>query len=132
MIKYFFAASSIVLASPLLSSPAAASPSWTDIGRAMLPSYGNAELYIDRNAPKPGAMTTGQLHAVLDQPWEDPNASGAFKDIYFRVLADCRDGMVAVQPSWPDGPDESSVPKSALRRPAAGTTDEKLLQAYCR
>jgi hypothetical protein len=68
---------------------------------------------------------------VLDQAWEDPNDSGAYRDIYFRTLADCRDGTFALEPSWPEGPDEGSVPKRDLRRPAAGTAGALLLRAYC-
>lgn len=131
MIKRLLIASSMLVASPLIAGGAAAASPWSDIGRASLPAYGTAELYVSR-AAAPSGMMSGQLHAVLDQAWEDPDASGAYRDIYFRVLADCRDGTIAVQPSWPNGPDESSVPASALERPAPGTMQQRLLTVYCR
>lgn len=131
MIKRLLVASSI-LVSPLFAAAAGAGPAWTSIGKDRLPTYGPAELYIEKAQSRPGsARVSGQLHAILDEPWIDPNASGAYRDIYFLVLADCRDRTVAIMPTWPDGPDESSVPASALKEPAAGTPNAKLLQAYC-
>lgn len=131
MIKRLLVASSI-LVSPLLASAAGAGPSWISIGKDLLPTYGSAELYIDKPESKPGSpRVSGQLHAILDQPWIDPNASGAYRDIYFSVLADCRDRTVAIMPTWPEGFDESSVPVSDLKQPAAGSANAKLLRAYC-
>ena len=131
MIKRLLVASSI-FASSLLAQSAIAGPSWTSIGKDRLPTYGSAELYIDKAKSEPGSSrVSGQLHAILDEPWIDPNASGAYRDIYFSVLADCRDGTVAIMPTWPEGPDESSVPASELKQPAAGTANAKLLRAYC-
>lgn len=131
MIKRLLVASSI-LVSPLLAAAAIAGPSWTSIGKDRLPTYGAAELLIDKAESKPGSpRVSGQLHAILEEPWIDPNASGAYRDIYFSVLADCRDRTVAIMPTWPEGPDESSVPPRELKQPAAGTANAKLLQAYC-
>lgn len=121
-----------MLVSALFSGAAVAGPSWTSIGKDQLPNYGSAELFIDKANPEPRSQRiSGQLHAVLDQPWIDPNASGAYRDIYFSVLADCRERTIAIMPTWPEGPDESSVPASDLKQPAAGTANAKLLQAYC-
>ncbi|HYX47431.1 MAG TPA: hypothetical protein VE820_11500 [Sphingomicrobium sp.] len=125
MIKY-------LLTALLIAAPAAAAPSWIDIGKDQLTTYGPAELYVGKLAKQGDHMMTGEIHAVLDDPWQDPNGSGSFRDIYFRVLADCRDGTIAVHPSWPEGPDEASISIRDLKRPAPGGATEKLLKAYCR
>ena len=129
MIKRLLVASSLILASSLPA--AAAAPNWTAVGTGQLPSYGNAQLFIEKRAAKHPDMMTGQLHAVLAEPWEDPNGSGFYRDIYFRVLANCRDGTFAFQPTWPDGPDVTGIRTNELRRPIAGSTDDKLLKAVC-
>ena len=131
MIKRSLVLSSILLSSPFLTSPASAAPSWTNIGKEQLATYGSAELYIGKPARK-GDLTSGELHASLDNPWNNPDGSGAFRDIYFRVLADCQAGTIAVHSTWPDGPDESSISARDLKRPAPGSSDERLLKAYCR
>ena len=132
MSKTLSIASSVILASALLAVPAAAAPPWSDIGKDQLATYGSAELFVGKLARQGDHMMSGELHAVLDDPWHDPNDSGSFSDIYFRVLADCRDGTVAVHPTWPEGPDEASVSARDLKRPMPGSADEKLLRAYCR
>ena len=129
MIKRVFVASAVVLAS--LAAPAAAGPSWTALGKAQLPSYGNAQIFIDRSSASPPGMMAGQLHAVLDEPWMDPNASGSYRDIYFRVLANCRAGTFALQPTWPVGPDEMSIHQRDLRRPVPGSAEDRLMRAVC-
>jgi hypothetical protein len=131
MIKRLLVASSIVLASPFRAGPAAAAPSWSDIGKGQLATYGSAELYVGKLARK-GDLTSGELHASLDDPWNNPDGSGAFRDIYFRVLADCEAGTIAVHSTWPEGPDESSISARDLKRPAPGSSEERLLKAYCR
>jgi hypothetical protein len=131
MIKRLLVASSILLGSSLLAGPAAAAPSWIDIGKEQLATYGSAELYVGKLARK-GGLTSGELHASLDDPWNNPDGSGAFRDIYFRVLADCPAGTIAVHSTWPDGPDESSISIRDLKHPAPGSSDERLLKAYCR
>ena len=131
MIKRLLVASSI-LASLLLTRPAAAgAPSWTSIGKDQLATYGSADLYVGKLARKGDHMMSGELHASLDNPWNNPNGSGSYRDIYFRVLADCAAGTIAVHSTWPEGPDESSISARDLRRPA-GSSDERLLRAYCR
>ena len=131
MIKTLLAASSVILVSVLLTDPAAAGPSWTAIGKGQLPRYGNAELFIDKAADKRPGYVAGQLHAVLDEPWNDPDASGTYRDIYFHVLANCRDGLVAVQPTWPEESNTISIRDKDLQRPPAGSASDKLLKAYC-
>lgn len=132
MIKRLLVASAILLASPLLAGPALAGPSWTSIGKDQLATYGPAELSVGKLTRTDGAMVSGELHASLDDPWSNPDGSGSFRDIYFRVLADCQAGTIAVHPSWPEGPDESSISVRDLKHPAPGSSDERLLKAYCR
>ena len=124
--------SSAFLASALFADPASAGTPWTDIGKDQLATYGPAELFVGKLARQGDHMVSGELHAVLDDPWHDPNDSGSFSEIYFRVLADCRGGTVAVHSTWPEGPDETSISARDLRRPAPGTSDERLLKVYCR
>jgi len=131
MIKRVFLASSIVLASPMFAGPAAAAHNWTAIGQASLPSYGNAELFLDKGTSKHPGMISGQLHAVLAQPWEDPKQPGFYRDIYFRLLANCSAGTFALQPTWPEGPDVTAIRIDQLRRPAAGSADAMLLKTVC-
>jgi hypothetical protein len=131
MIKRLLLTSATILASPLLGGSAAAAPAWSDIGPDLLPTYGHAELYVGNIARQGDHMVAGELHAVLDAPWFDPNDSGSYRDIYFRVLADCRDGTVAIHANWPEGPDEASVSPRDLRRPPPGSPNAKLLRAYC-
>ena len=131
MIKSLLATSPIVLAFVLLGSPAAASPKWVDIGKGQLPTFGAGELYIGGLLRNPSGIVTGQLHAVLDEDWQDPLQPAAFRDIYFRVMADCRNGTVAFHSTWPDGPDESGIDRSDLRPPSPGSVDEKLLKVSC-
>jgi len=131
MIKRVLLASAIVLASPLLAGPVAAAHNWAAIGQALLPSYGNAELFLDKRTTKRPEIMTGQLHAVLAGPWMDPKGSGYYRDVYFRLLANCRDGTFALQPTWPEGPDVTEIRDKELRRPLAGSTDDKLLKAVC-
>jgi hypothetical protein len=129
MIKRSLVASSLIVLSSL---PAvAAAPNWTAVGMAQLPSYGNAQLFIDKGTGNRPGMMRGQLHAVLAGPWEDPKGSGYYRDIYFRLLANCRDGTFALQPTWPEGPDATAIRANELRRPVAGSTDDKLLKAVC-
>lgn len=130
MIKTLLASSTLIAAA-LLAGPAAAAPSWSDIGKDQLATYGMAELYIGKITRSGDHRVTGELHARLDTPWEDPNASGAYNDIYFKVLADCSEQTVGIMPTWPDGPDEPGVPSSYLRRPVPGSVSAKLLKAYC-
>lgn len=131
MIKRLLLAS-IVVASPMLFGPlAAARPNWTAVGQGQLALYGNAQLFIEKRAAKHPDMMTGQLHAVLAGPWEDPKGSGYYRDIYFRLLANCREGTFALQPTWPDGPDVTQIRDKELRRPVAESTDDKLLKALC-
>jgi hypothetical protein len=124
--------SSTFLAAALFAGPASAGPPWSDIGKDQLANYGSAELFIGKLARQGDHMVSGELHAVLDDPWHDPNDSGSFSDIYFRVLADCRGGTVAVHPAWPEGPDEASISARDLKRPTPGSSEERLLKAYCR
>lgn len=132
MIKTLPAASWIILASPLLAGSAAAGPSWTHIGKGQLPRYGSAELYFgNAAAQRSGDIRSGELHAVLDEPWVNPDASGSYRDIYFRVRANCRDRTIAVQPTWPDSPSSPSVRDRDMQRPGVGSGNEKLLKAYC-
>jgi hypothetical protein len=131
MIKRLFVGSSLIFASLSLAVPAAAGPNWTAVGKAELPRYGDAQLFIDKAAPKRAGFVSGQLHAVLDRPWNNPDASGSYSDIYFRMLANCRDGTVAVQPTWPDESDTTSIRDKDLQRPPAGSASEKLLRAVC-
>lgn len=131
MIKALLASSSIALAAALLAGPAVAAPAWTDIGKDQLPGYGAAQLYVGHIARERDGKMAGQLRAVLDTPWSDPRTPGTYDDIYFKVLADCRAGTVGVMPSWPEGPDEASVPDRDLQRPAPGSAKAKLLRAYC-
>jgi hypothetical protein len=132
MIKRVLLASSIVLASPLLAGPAAAAhPNWTAIGQAMLPTYGNAQLFLDKGAAKRPDMASGQLRAVLAAPWMDPKGSGYYNEVDFRLLANCREGTFALQPTWPEGPDVTGIRDKELRRPLAGSADDKLLKAVC-
>jgi|SRR5690242_10361637 len=132
MIKRLLFASAIVLASPLLAGPsAAAHPTWTAIGQAMLPTYGNAQLFLDRGTAKRPDMMKGQLHALLAAPWMDPKGSGYFRDIYFRLLANCRDGTFALQPTWPEGPDVTEIRDKELRRPVPGSANAMLLKTVC-
>jgi hypothetical protein len=131
MIKRLLFASSVILASPMLAGPASAGPNWTAIGKAELPSYGNAQLFIDPTPRPNGQMLSGQLRAVLDEPWNDPIVPGSYRDIYFRVLADCGARTIAIMPTWPEGPDKTSVPLQNLKRPVPGSADAMLLHAYC-
>lgn len=131
MIKRLIVAS-MLLAPPLVAGSAAAGPSWTSIGKGQLPRYGNAELSIHKAPAKNAAyIMSGELHAVLDTPWVDPDASGSYRDIYFRVKANCRDGTIVVQPTWPEEPNAPSIRDSDLQRPVPGTGNERLLKAYC-
>jgi len=130
MIKRIIAPASLLLASALLSGPAAAAR-WVDIGKAQLPSFGTGELYISGVERDSSGMVRARLHEVLDRVWEDPIQDGFFRDAYFRMLADCRNGTIAVHSTWPEGPDELSIPTDDLRRPAPGSVDSKLLQVSC-
>ena len=131
MIKRLLLAS-MVVASPLLFGQAVAGrPNWTAVGQAQLPSYGNAQLFIDKGVAKRPDMATGQLHAVLAGPWQDPMGSGYYRDIYFRLLANCRERTFALQPTWPDGPDTTEIKLKELRRPVAGSANDMLLKAVC-
>ena len=132
MIRRLLVASSIVLASPFLAGPAAAAPPWSAIGQEQLATYGSADLYVGKLALTGDHMMSGELHAVLDKAWNNPDASGSFRDIYFRVLADCQAGTIAVHSTSPEGPDEFSINARDLKRPAPGSSDERLLKAYCR
>ena len=129
MIKRLLVASTFILVSSLPA--AAAAPSWTAIGPAQLPTYGSAQLFIDKGTMKRPDMVSGQLHAVLAQPWMDKMATGYYRDIYFRLLANRRDGTFALQPTWPEGPDVTEIRDKDLRRPLAGSADDKLLKAVC-
>src|SRR5690242_18432774 len=132
MIKRLLLASSIVLASPLLAGPAsAARPNWTAVGQAQLPAYGNAQLFLNRGTDKRPDIMAGQLHAQLAAPWMDPKGSGYYRDIYFRLLANCRERTFALQPTWPEGPDVTGIKLKELRRPVAGSADDMLLKAVC-
>lgn len=131
MIKTLLTASSIILALPLLAGPAAAGASWTSVGKAQLPTFGSAQIYLDRAAEKRPGMRAGKLRAVLDEPWQNPDASGFFDEVEFRVLANCQAGTFALQPTWPEGPDTTAIRERDLKRPALGSTNEKLLKAVC-
>lgn len=131
MIKTVLVASSFVLASPLmLASPAAAGPSWTSIGKGNLPRYGSGELFIGKLARHRDGVS-GELHAVLDEPWINPDASGSYRDIYFRVRANCAAGTLAVQPTYPESPEDPTIEDKDMRRPPPGSPSAALLRAYC-
>jgi hypothetical protein len=130
MIKRIITPASLLLASALLPGTAAAAP-WRDIGKAQMPSFGTGELYITGVERDSSGMVRARLHEVLDHSWEDPIQDGYFRDAYFRVLADCRNGMIAVHSTWPEGPDELAIPMDDLRRPAPGSVDSRLLQVSC-
>ena len=132
MMKSLLAAPSILGCLFLLAAPAAAGPSWSSIGKGQLPRYGNGELYIGKLARHGDQLVSGELRAVLDQPWVNPDASGSYRDIYFRVRVNCRNGTLAVQPTWPDSPQTPTVRDGDMRRPAAGSGNDRLLKAYCR
>jgi len=130
MIKHVVIAS-IVLAALLPASRAAAQPTWVDIGKGDLPTFGTAEIYIGGLRVNGSGMVTGQLHAVLDREWEDPLQPGKFRDVYFDMMANCRTAAVAYHPTWPEGPDQSGVYESDLSRPTPASLGEKLLKASC-
>jgi len=71
------------------------------------------------------------FHALLAAPWMDPKGSGYFRDIYFRLLANCRDGTFALQPTWPEGPDVTEIRDKELRRPVPGSANAMLLKTVC-
>lgn len=131
MFKHMFACALIALASALLSAPAAAGPTWVDIGKAQLPTFGTGEIYISAVSRNRSGLVTARLHESLDEDWQDPLHPGDFQDIYYNLLADCRSGTVAIHSTWPEGPDESVVSPDALRPPAAGSAEDMLLKAAC-
>lgn len=124
-------ASPLLLALPLLAAPAAAAPDWTHFGRSDLPRYGSAQLYIGKLERHDGQAVSGELRAVLDEPWNNPDASGTYSEIFFRVRADCRDRTIAVQPIWPERPAKSTIRDKDMHPAPAGSGNEKLLRAYC-
>jgi hypothetical protein len=132
MIKTVLVASSFVLASPvLLASSAAAAPNWTSIGKGNLPRYGSGNLYIGKLARQRNDVVSGELRAVLDEPWINPDASGSYSDIYFRVRANCREGTLAVQPTYPESPQDPTIEDKDMRAPPPGSPSAALLRAYC-
>ena len=131
MNKPLLTASSLLFAFGIAVTPAMASPRWTDIGKVDLPTYGTGELYIGSLETQPSGMVTGKLHEVLDQLWEEPNATGEFRDVYLKFIADCRAGTVAYASTFPEGRSRMTFPVDQLRRPAPGSLDARLLTASC-
>lgn len=123
--------SPLLLAALLLAAPAAAAPDWTHFGKSDLPRYGRAELYIGELARHRDQAVSGELRAVLDQPWNNPDASGTFREILFRVRANCRERTIAVQPIWPESPEKSTIRDEDMYPAPPGSGNEKLLKAYC-
>lgn len=124
-------ATPLLLAALVAAAPAAAAPDWTHFGKSDLPRYGSAQLYIGKLARHGGEAVSGQLRAVLDEPWNNPDASGTYTEIFFRFRANCRERTIAVQPIWPERPVKSTIRDEDMYPAPAGSGNERLLKAYC-
>jgi hypothetical protein len=122
---------STLLVALLVAAPATAAPKWTQFGKSDLPRYGSAQLYIGKLARHGDQAVSGELRAVLDEPWNNPDASGTYTEVFFRVRANCRERTIAVQPIWPESPRTSTVRDEDMHPAPSGSGNENLLKAYC-